>query len=195
MKITKVFIYIGLGLSLLSCGKAKESELIVEITGNNAYLINASAQSCSNKVAVALSPATASPASDISPHYYTYQGATLSWKNTTDTAYIIQAKIEFNNNSNVTKPCTIAGDELLSMFFDFDNNQAWDGSLAPATSVSVPRTKNSTCKIRCGGVPIADENKSFSAIGTMTWTGFQRNPDTGEEKPIKATTSVKLTYQ
>jgi hypothetical protein len=199
MKNMKLFIGILLGLASFSCGKEQESDLAIELTGSNAYLINATAQSCTNKVAVYLTPSTTSPSSEVAAHYYSFEGATLSWKNTTDTVHIVEMKIEFTN-ANVTNTCSIAGDELLSIFYDFSvvgPGAAWDGSLVHATlagDVVTPTMRPSQCKIRCGGVSVVNENKAFIATGTMTLSGFQRSPS-GEEKPVKTKTSVKLTYQ
>lgn len=196
MKNVKLFIGILLGLASFSCGKEQESDLAIGLTGSNAYLINATAQSCTNKVAVYLSPSTTSPSSEVAAHYYSFEGATLSWKNTTDTVHIVEMKIEFSN-ANVTNTCSIAGDELLSIFYDFSvvgAGAAWDGTLPPASSLTAPSARPSQCKIRCGGVSVVNENKAFIVTGTMTLSGFQRSPS-GEEKPVKSKTSVKLTYQ
>ncbi|MGZ3805867.1 MAG: hypothetical protein ACXVB4_16750 [Pseudobdellovibrionaceae bacterium] len=193
MKIINLFIGTFLAVSIFGCGAGKESDLGIQVVGNTAYLINATAQSCANKVEVALSPSTAAPTSSVSAYYYSYQGATLSWKNTTDTAYIVEMKIEFTS-ANVTNTCTISGDELLGVFFNFTTNTKWNGTISPAPSAEAPTLLSSNCQIRCGGLRVADEKKTFTTVGTMTWIGFQRSPTTGEEKPIKATTTVKLTY-
>ncbi len=179
-------------LTPLSCGKKKDSDLGIQMSGSNTYLIDAKSQSCTNRVAAFTNPISVSPASDVPALYYTLQGATLTWKNATDVAYIIKMEIEFKS-VDLTHTCTISGNELLSVFYDFTTPKAWDGTLPAATSSSPLTVLTSQCPIRCGSITVADKAKSFTATGILTLVGFQRSP-TGEEKPISVQTDVKLSY-
>lgn len=194
MKASKILFMMVLGGSLLSCGKAKKSDIEIDIVGSNHYLINAAAQSCTNKMAVAISPGSATPTQDISAHYFTMEAANISWKNTSDTAHIIQMKIDFNDHAILTIPCNISGDELLGVFYDYGNGAAWDGTIAAAADAATPRVLSSQCKLRCGSIIVPDDTKPFTAVGTLTLSGFQRSAD-GEDKPIKTTTTVRVLYE
>ncbi len=181
-------------LSALSCSKAQEGDLVVTPMGTSSYLINSTAQSCANIVAISKNPQTAVQ-QDITGYYFGYQGATLGWKNVTDTAYVISIDFEFVSSAfNYT--CSISGDELLALFYDFNSKAGWDGSLVPASSATTPTLKQtaSLCRIRCGGATVPDPDKNFTAVGTMTVKGFQKSPG-GDEKPFKTKTDVRLLYQ
>lgn len=194
MKPLKLLMASLILLSALSCSKAEEGDLTISPIGATSYLINASAQSCTNVVAV-YKNSTVARTTDVAPYYFNYQGLSMSWKNLTDTAYIVSLDFEFTSNSfNYT--CSISGDELNALFYDFSGKVDWDGSLAPAASATSPTTKDSgsLCRIRCGGASVTDPKKPFTVTGTMTMKGFQRSP-TGDEKPFKAKSSMKLIYQ
>lgn len=194
MKMMNTLFSIFLGLSILSCSKADDSKLGVSIIGESAYLIQSTAQTCTNKLGVYLDSANTAVSSTVASRYFSYSGATFSWANTSNTAHIVFMKIEYSS-TNLSYSCTISGEELLAIFYDYDNNQAWDGTLTPASAESAPTTISSQCPIRCGGVSVVDENKLFTTSGKITLVGFERNPTTGEEIPLKASTTVKLIYQ
>lgn len=181
-------------LSSLSCSKSQDSDLVVTPTGTTSYLINSTAQSCANIVAVSKSPQTA-VTQDITGYYFNYQGATLAWKNLTDTAYIVSIDFDFASGA-FAYSCSISGDELLALFYNFANGTAWDGTLAPASSATTPTLKPtaSLCRIRCGGATVPDPKKTFTASGTMTVKGFQKSPN-GDETPFKAKSQLRLLYQ
>ncbi|MBS1971192.1 MAG: hypothetical protein JSU04_12865 [Bdellovibrionales bacterium] len=181
-------------LSALSCSKAQDSDLVVTPTGTTSYLINASAQSCTNIVAVSKNPQT-TVTQDITGYYFNYQGATLAWKNLTDTAYVVSIDFEFASGAFAYN-CSISGDELLALFYNFTDGTSWDGSLAPASNATTPtlRQTASLCRIRCGGAAVPDPKKTFTASGTMTVKGFQKSPN-GDETPFKAKTQLRLLYQ
>lgn len=193
MKTAKIAFSIFLGLSVLSCGKAKKGQLSASLTGKNSYLIESSTQSCVNKMLVDKDPANTSVTQDISSLYYTYSGLTLSWANTESTAYIFSLTLEFPEKTGV-QSCTIAGDELLAIFYDASTNTDWDGTIAKATDINTPTTRTSLCAIHCGGRNVADPKGTFSTMGTLTIKGFERTA-AGEEIPIRTTTSVKLMYE
>lgn len=189
------FIAISLMLlSALSCSKSQDSDLVVTPTGTTSYLINASAQSCANIVAVSKS-SQATVTQDVTGYYFNYQGATLAWKNLTDTAYIISIDFEFASGA-FAYTCSISGDELTALFYDFAAKTDWDGTLAHATDAATPTLKStgSLCRIRCGGATVPDPKKTFTASGTMTVKGFQRSPS-GDETPFKAKSQLRLLYQ
>lgn len=181
-------------VACLSCSKSEDGDLTLTMTGSTSYLIPADAQSCTNVVAIAKNAAT-ERATEVTSLYFNYQGASLSWKNLTDTAYIVSMDFEFTG-SNFNNSCSISGDELLALFYDFGTKSDWDGTLAPATSAAAPtvRPSGSLCRIRCGGFSVTDTKKSFTVSGTVTVRGFQRSPS-GDETPFKAKSSVKLLYQ
>lgn len=192
MKTAKIALGIFLGFSVLSCAKPKTGSLSATLTGKNSYLIDASAQSCVNKMLVDKDPANTSTTMDISSLYFTYSGLTLSWASTENTAYIVSLKFEFPEKTGV-QTCTIAGEELLAVFYDATTNTDWDGTIAKAADVNVPTTRASLCAIHCGGITVASKS-AFSTMGTLTIKGFERTP-AGEEIPIKTTASVKLMYE
>ncbi|WP_413288688.1 hypothetical protein [Bdellovibrio sp. HCB337] len=193
MKMMKIVFSIFLGLAILSCSKKDDSQLSVSVVGETSYIIPAPAQSCVNKRAVDLDSTTAAT-SDISERSFKYNTPTLSWENTANTAYIVALKIEFKG-ANLDYTCTIAGDELLAIFYNPVTNTDWDGTLGPASSASSPTTLTSpACNIVCGEVSVANEDQPFTASGKMTVIGFERSP-TGDEKPIKATSTVKVNFE
>jgi hypothetical protein len=193
MKMMKVLFGIFLGLSILSCSKGEDSELKVAIVGKTAYLIDAPGQSCTNVRDVDLNPSDVAPSADVSSLYFSYNGATLSWINTENTAYVVAMKVEFTG-SNLEFACTIAGDELTSIFYDPATNTAWDGTLAKAANALAPTEKVSKCPIRCGGVSVTNKSRAFTTAGKITLIGFERNA-AGEEFPLKTSASVKLIFE
>jgi hypothetical protein len=193
MKMMKAIVGIFLGLSILSCSKGEDSELKVAIVGKTAYLIDAPGQSCTNVRDVDLNPSDVTPTADVSSLYFSYNGATVSWINTENTAYIVAMKIEFTGG-NLEFACTIAGDELTSIFYDTATNTPWDGTLAKAANALAPTEKVSKCPIRCGGVTVTNKSRTFTTTGKITLIGFERNP-AGEEFPLKSSASVKLIYE
>jgi hypothetical protein len=193
MKMMKVIFGIFLGLSILSCSKSEDTELKIAIVGKNAFLIDAPGQSCTNVRDVDLNPSDVTPTADVASLYFSYSGATISWTNVENTAYIVAMKIEFTG-ANLAFSCTIAGDELTSVFYDPATNTAWDGSLAKADNALAPREKVSKCPIRCGGVTVTNKSRAFTTTGKVTLIGFERNP-AGEEFPLKTSASVKLLYE
>ena len=90
MKAIKIIIGIFLVMPILSCGKAKESELTVKMASENAFLIPNKAQSCTNRMAVDLDTGGETKVeSDIGSSYFTYPGATISWVNTENSAFVV----------------------------------------------------------------------------------------------------------
>lgn len=193
MKIGKGLLLILSSLSVLTCSKAEKSDLTLNMINESTYLISASGQSCLNKMAVDLDPSENEMTYDVSGQYFSYNGATLSWANTQNTAYVVAIKFEFTGK-NLEYACTIAGEELLAVFYDKDSNAQWDGSIAKADSATTPREQPALCTIRCGGVTIPDGTNPFTVRGKVTVIGYERTPS-GEEKPLKTTTSVKLIYE
>jgi len=193
MKMMKVIFGIFLGLSILSCNKADDTELKIAIVGKNAFLIDAPGQSCTNVRDVDLSPSDVSPTAGVSALYFSYNGVTVSWTNLENTAYIVAMKLEFTG-ANLEYSCTIAGDELTSIFYDPATNTAWDGTLVKAANALTPNEKVSKCPIRCGGVTVTNKSRAFTTTGKVTLIGFERN-SAGEEFPLKTTANVKLTYE
>jgi hypothetical protein len=193
MKMAKITFYIFLSLSVLTCSKAEKSDLTLDMVNESSYLIPTDGQSCLNKMAVDLDPAETEMTYDVSSRYFSYNGATLSWANTENTAYIVGMKFEFTGK-NLEFSCMVAGEELLAVFYDKDTNTQWDGSIAQADNAETPRTKTSLCTIRCGGVTIPDGASPFSVRGKVTLIGFERTPS-GEEKPLKTSSYVKLIYE
>lgn len=188
MKSFKILTGTLLVFSILSCGSNKDGDLVVEPIGSTAFLIGAAAQSCSNIVAIDKKPET-DATMDVAASHFSFQGMTLKWNNTEDTAYILAIDFEFNASALSFK-CTVSPDEVLATFYDFAalSNKAWDGSLAPGAS------RTAGCRIKCGGISVDSGASPFVATGTMTVRGFQRAPN-GDEKPIKASAPVRLYYQ
>lgn len=196
MKPLKTLAGALLLLSILSCGKGEDSDLVITPTGTSAFLINYAAQSCQNVVAISKKADTALT-KDVAPYNFSFQGLTLSWKNLSATAYI--ATIDFEFTSPVfTFKCQVSPDEVAALFYDFEatSNKDWNGALAPAASATTPTTRStgSLCRIKCGGATIPDSTQPFVATGTMFVKGFQRTSN-GDEKPIKASTAVQVFYQ
>ncbi|WP_413291059.1 hypothetical protein [Bdellovibrio sp. HCB337] len=159
------------------------TDLTMGLRQQNAYLVDASAQSCANKMATRLDSST--PISyDVSASHFGFSGLDLQWNHPTDTAHIVAIKINFSD-ANVNYSCTIAAEELDGIFFNYTGLISWNGAMAPQTSIS------SQCPLRCGYVLLKDHSKNFTSDGTMTLMGFQRSP-TGDETPLKASAPVKL---
>jgi len=200
MKALTLFMSALILLSGLSCSKNEEGDLSIEMIGSSAMMIPSQAQSCTNAVAVFRAPSNNSPTKEIPENYFSYRGITLSWKNTTDTAYIVKMDLEFVGNFNYK--CSINGDELLSLFYVPATSaptaeQLWDGSLAPAPAAGSLTTKTSwsVCRIVCGGAKPQDPTRPFTATGTLTVKGFQRGPAPDyEEKPFKARAPIRIEF-
>jgi hypothetical protein len=181
-----VFSVIGLTLAFsTSCSKGEESDLKALFPGALTYALPVPATSC----------ASVEP-NDLAKNTITYKNVTLSWTNATDSVYIIAMKLEFKsaNLSGGNYTCTIAGDELGRVFAATDGT-AWDGTLYPASGATVARLSvTNTCNVKCGGVAFADGLPTTTAVGTVTVIGIQRNPSSGEEKPVKGVAQIKLNY-
>lgn len=171
---------------------AHADDLTATLPGETSYLIDASAQSCNNKVSALLNPATVAPTNDVRPLYFSYPGMTISWANTKDMVSISKIDIKFRD-LDIDYQCTIAGEELASLFFDATNKTSWDGNLPPAKTAKTPSTVTSVpfCRITCGGVNLADKEKSFTSTGTVTVKGIQRSTK-GDESPVEYESQVDL---
>lgn len=194
VKLQKIILSALILCSALSCSKSEDGDLVISLTGSTAFLINTTAQSCSNKLSVFLAPANATPTNDVSAQYFSFPGMTINWKNLTDTAYIVSMNFDFTG-SNIDFSGVLSGDELTSMFYDTTNKVSWDGTLAKAGSATAPTvlTTNTLCRITVGGVTVTNKT-AFNVSGTVTLRGFQRDAD-GNEKPIKAKATAHLIYE
>ncbi|MBS1969638.1 MAG: hypothetical protein JSU04_05000 [Bdellovibrionales bacterium] len=183
--------FLGVAI-LLAATSVFASDLSIKMTGSTSYLINASAQSCTNIVDVYQNP-SAQRVLDIAAYYMNYQGATLEWNNKTDTAIISRMDLDF---PALGYRCTIASEELQALFFDFTNKASWDGTLGPASysNLATVRETGSLCRIRCGSVTVSNPKDSFTTSGEITVYGMQRSSG-GQETPISAKAPLNLIYQ
>lgn len=171
---------------VFATGTAFAGDLSINMAGSTSYLINASAQSCASVVDRVKDP-SAPAYMPVNPYYMNFQGLTLEWSNPWDTALISHMDIDF---PSLGYRCTIAGNELQALFFDFTNRVDWDGTLSPSSTKST----GSLCRIRCGSVPVPDPKSTFDTTGTITVYGIQKskyNP----ESTIKASAPLRLIYQ
>lgn len=90
--------------------------------------------------------------------------------------------------------CDIAGDELQSLFYDFNSKTDWNHIMTPATAATTPMTISTTslCRIRCGGASVAS-NKDFEAEGTLRVVGIRKSPTAGESL-VDTTVPVKVLH-
>lgn len=178
---------------LLVAGSAFAGDLNFSMPRKSTYLINASAQSCKNLVDVSKNPAM-QPSYDIAGSYISFVGGDLSWASTTDSVDIVAMEIMFDT-PDLKYNCSIAGDELQSLFYNFTTKTDWNSTLAPATSATTPTTIGSAefCRIRCGGIAVAAD-KSFEAEGTLRVMGIRHSPTSGESL-VDASVPVKVYHQ
>lgn len=179
-KLLQITGVIAVSLSFAtSCSKGEESDLKVSFPGGLTYALPVAATSC------------ASPEpNDLPKNSIAYKNVTINWTHASDSVYVIAMKLEFKsaNLDGGAYSCTIAGDELSRIFAHATTGVAWNGVLTAGQSIT------NSCNVKCGGVKFAEGLPSTTALGTVTLIGIQRNPTTEEEKPIKGSGSIKLTY-
>lgn len=178
---------------LLAAGSAFAGDLNFSMPRKSTYLINASAQSCKNVVDVSKNPATP-VTSDIQGSYMSFIGGTLSWASTTDSVEIVSMDIMFDT-PDFKYNCSIAGDELQALFYDFNSMTDWNHTILPAAADTLPRTIDtaSLCRIRCGGASVPF-GKAFEAEGTLRVMGIRLSPTSGESL-VDTSVPVKVFHQ
>lgn len=167
----------------LSCSEEEKSNLQISIKSSKAALINAGTRSC-------IASKTANSANDISSMYFSLLTPTITWNNTTATAYVdtVVIKLKSDNFTGGEQKCTISTAELLANYFS-GSPSTTDITLSPGTGV----TLTPTCPYRCGSISLKDSTRPFSALGTIEVRGFQVD-SAGEAQSIKATNYFQLDY-
>lgn len=184
-------------LFLTSCGEEESSgsDGMSLAVSSTAILIPASSKDCTF--------------ANVEAAYFSLSKVSINWEKTDYDLQVAYLKMEVQGSglsSEYNK--VIDGDDFSKRFVYVDGSSTKQvtNSLIPApTSTTEPRViqLDSVCSLKFGGLSIADENKNFSATGTLTIQGIgignvsdtsASNFNLGEEIPVRVRAKVNIEY-
>lgn len=181
-KFSYVLIFI-LSAHLLACSGGEDANVSVVVGSSPYALIPAKATSCvASKNADATTPADP----DIEPSYFKIPTITFNRKDATNIFMVAVIRVKINvPGSEAPISCEAGGDDLAAL------SSTWWGSSTKETIIAAGATSFPTdCALYCGGVKVGDT--PFTATGTLEVFGYERNPTSLEEVPVKIQTSISI---